>query len=96
MGEEKAVEFEMNSGELYLLFGFLDRYYEIIFDLGPTDSSWSDVDLSLYNGTVSRRGGFTAHPKYLELAEIIGMIDVWEQRGPPDFCEKVGDEWVCE
>ncbi len=20
----------------------------------------------------------------------------WEQRGPPDFCDKVGGDWVCE
>jgi hypothetical protein len=40
--------------------------------------------------------GFTAHPKYLEVVESIGIMDVWEQRGPPDFCDKVGGEWVCK
>jgi tetratricopeptide (TPR) repeat protein len=96
MGEEEALQHQIELSEIYLLLGFLDRYYEIIFDLDPIDSSWSDVDLLLYNGIVSRRGGFTAHPKYLEVAEMVGMIDVWEQRGPPDFCEKVGGQWVCE
>jgi len=80
----------------YLYFGFLDRYFEPILDLDLTDSTWTDADVPVYWGTIFRRLGFTAHPKYLEVAEAIGMIDVWEQRGPPDFCEKVGGEWVCE
>ena len=42
------------------------------------------------------REGYTSHPMYLEVAERLGLIDIWEQRGPPDFCEKVGGKWVCE
>jgi hypothetical protein len=80
----------------YLLFGFLDRYFESILDLDLTDSVWTDADDLVWRGTVYRHLGFTAHPKYLEVAESIGIIDVWEQRGPPDFCEKVGGQWVCE
>jgi len=85
-----------NQSNWYLYFGFLDRYFELILDLDLTDSSWTDADIPMYNGTKFRRLGFTAHPKYLEVAESIGMIEAWEQRGPPDFCEKVGGEWVCE
>ena len=47
-------------------------------------------------GTIVRRLGFTAHPGYLEIAEIMGFFHIWEQRGPPDFCDEVGGEWVCE
>jgi len=50
----------------------------------------------MWIGTVFRHGGFTAHPKYLEAAESLGVIDIWEQRGPPDFCEKLNGQWVCE
>jgi len=85
-----------NLGMWYLLFGFVDRYFEQILDLDLTDSAWTDADIPFYRGTVFRRSGFTAHPKYLEVAESIGIVDVWEQRGPPDFCEKIGGEWVCE
>jgi len=80
----------------YLHFGFLDRYLELILDFDLTDSSWTDADNYVMSGTIFRRLGFTAHPKYLEVAESIGIVDVWEQRGPPDFCEKVDDQWVCE
>jgi len=43
-----------------------------------------------------RRSGFTAHPKFLEIAEAWAIIKIWEKRGPPDFCEKVSGQWVCE
>ncbi|MFQ5982786.1 MAG: hypothetical protein ACE5KS_05375, partial [Woeseiaceae bacterium] len=94
--EEEAIEMQRDFKSWYLFFGFLDRYFEIILDFDPTDSRWTDADYLVYNGTVYRRLGFTAHPKYLEVAESMGIINIWEQRGPPDFCEKVGGQWVCE
>ncbi len=96
MPEEEAYGWQLSLTKWYLFFGFLDRYFEPILDLDLTDSAWTDSDIPLYIGTIFRRLGFTAHPKYLEVAESVGTIDVWEQRGPPDFCEKVSDEWVCE
>ena len=33
---------------------------------------------------------------YAEIAETGGYIELWEQRGPPDFCKKLDGEWVCE
>jgi hypothetical protein len=81
---------------LYLDFGFLDRYYELIFASDLTSSTWTDADLLIYLGTLDRRSGFTAHPKYLEVAELTGLIEVWEKRGPPDFCERLSDGWACQ
>jgi len=96
MPEEDAFYMQDNLATWYLLFGFLDRYFESILDLDLTDSTWTDADIPIYVGTLFPRLGFTAHPKYLEVVEAIGIIDVWEQRGPPDFCEKVDGQWVCE
>ncbi len=79
----------------YLYFGFLDRYFEIILDF-DLDSTFTDADELIQGGVIYRRLGFTAHPKYLEVAASLGIIEVWERRGPPDFCEKVGGQWVCE
>ena len=70
--------------------------FDSILALGLTGSTWTDADVFVYRGTMHRRLGFTAHPKYLEVAEAMGIMDVWEHRGSPDFCEKVGGEWVCE
>ncbi len=81
--------------EWYLLFGFLDRYYENIFAAGPDDEIWSRADVHIWEGTIFRQLEFTSHPRYLEVAELLGIINVWEQRGPPDFCEKVAGDWVC-
>jgi TolB-like protein len=82
----------------YLLFGFTDRYFEIILDtdFDPANVTWTDADIPVFHGTVFRRRGFTAHPKYLDAVELMGIVELWEQRGPPDFCEKVGGQWVCE
>jgi TolB-like protein/Flp pilus assembly protein TadD len=79
----------------YLAFGFVDRYFEIILSLPLSDSTWTDADTLVYVGTVYRQFSITAHPKYLEVAESLGIVELWELRGPPDFCEKVGGEWVC-
>ena len=80
----------------YLAFGFLDRYFELILANELTDKTWADAQMLVYDGTKYPRLGFTAHPKYLEVAEATGIVDVWEQRGAPDFCEKVNGHWVCE
>jgi TolB-like protein/Flp pilus assembly protein TadD len=96
MSEEDAYNMWRRLTRWYLFFGFLDRYFEIIPDLESADSTWTDTDDFVYAGTLFRRLGFTAHPKYLEVAEAIGMIEVWDQRGPPDFCGKVSDTWICE
>lgn len=96
MPEAAAFNMQGNLILWYLFFGYLDRYFEIILDLDRTDSAWTDADVPVHDGTVHRRLGFTAHPNYLEIVESIGIIDVWEQRGAPDFCEKVGGKWICE
>ena len=82
--------------EWYLFFGYLDRYFELILATDLTDSAWVDAEGLIRLGTLYRRFGFIAHPKYLEVAEAVGIMDVWEQRGPPDFCEEVDGLWVCE
>jgi tetratricopeptide (TPR) repeat protein len=96
MAKANTVRWDMNR--FYLLFGFIDRYFEIILDidLHPVDTTWTDADVLVYDGTVFRRLGFTAHPKYLDAAGPMGIVGLWEQRGPPDFCEKVGGQWFCE
>lgn len=96
MPEKNAYEMQESLTRWYLFFGFLDRYFELILAGDLTDSTWTDAQNFVFTGTKYSRLGFTAHPKYLEVAESIGLIDVWEQRGPPDFCEKVGGQWVCE
>ncbi len=80
----------------HLYFGHLDRYFEIILGRIASNSTWSGVEMYVWYGTIIRHLGFTAHPKYLDVAELMGFIDVWEQRGPPDFCSKIDGNWVCE
>ena len=94
--EEYAYGWQLMLTEFYLYLGFLDRYFELILASDLTGLAWTDAAPLVWAGTKFRRLGFTAHPKYLEVAELLGIVELWEQRGPPDFCEKVGGDWVCE
>jgi len=81
----------------YPAFGYLDRYFEIIGSVDLESSTWTDADWLIYTATVERLyNGFTAHPGYLKMAEYFGLIDLWDQRGPPDYCHKEEGAWVCE
>ncbi len=94
--EEDAFSVQHSLTQFYLWFGFLDRYFELIVALSPSGSVWSNADMLVYEGMTHPWSGFTAHPRFLELAEEFGLINLWEKRGPPDFCEKLGGQWVCE
>jgi len=95
MPEEYAYAMRRALKGWYLIFGYLDRYFEII-DLELTNSSWTDADVFVTDGTIFRRLGFTAHPKYVQVAEALNIVELWEHRGPPDFCEQVDGQWICE
>lgn len=94
--EDEQLGAHLSYAEWYLYLDYLDRFYEIIFSTDPGADSWSNAEYLMSAGTLYRKTGFTAHPRYLELAESMGFVDVWEQRGPPDFCRKTDGEWVCE
>lgn len=93
--EDARYNARLQLTRLYLQLGFLDRYFELILESDLNASTWTDADTWIYAGTVFRRTGFTAHPRYPEVAELTGMVDVWEDRGAPDFCEKIAGEWSC-
>jgi TolB-like protein len=94
--EERALNTQLALIDFYLAFGFLDRYFDLIFSFDLNSSQWSDADILIFRGMITPSSGFTAHPRFLEVAKAYGLLDVWEQRGSPDFCEKIGGEWVCE
>ena len=94
--EERAFEFEQMLYGSYLNNGFLDRYFELIFELGVSAHAWGDTETLIANAVLDRDSGFTAHPKFLEVAEKMAFFELWDHRGPPDFCEKTSGKWVCE
>jgi TolB-like protein/DNA-binding winged helix-turn-helix (wHTH) protein len=91
-------EFDWHRGltSLYLYFGYLDRYFELVLATEPDATTWHPAGVHLWRNSIFRRLGPTAHPMYLEFVRRMGVLDVWERRGPPDFCDKVDGEWVCE
>lgn len=94
--ERFAYQWQLLLTKWYLLFGFLDRYFELILANDLAVPTWNDSEVLIHGGIKYRRLGFTMHPNYLEVAEAMGSVDVWEQRGPPDFCNKVDGQWVCQ
>jgi TolB-like protein len=94
--DRSALETRIDLIPLYSVFGFLDRYFELLFELGISTSGWDDAEVPVHESTVIRRTGFTAHPRYLEIAKTWGLIELWDQRGAPDHCEKLDGQWVCE
>jgi TolB-like protein/tetratricopeptide (TPR) repeat protein len=81
---------------LYLYFGHLDRFFELALAGELSTTTWDVADIRMSQCNIYRRLGCTAHPKYLELAKSLGIIDIWEERGPPDFCERQDGLWVCK
>ena len=94
--EEVASYWQDSLDYWYLSLGLVDYQYEKILALEPNDEIWTRANIYVWAGTVFRRVGFAADPRYIEVVKKLGIVDLWEQRGPPDFCAKSDGEWVCE
>jgi TolB-like protein len=94
--EKSRVLVQAELDFLYLKFGYLDRYFELIHKRLSAGLVESGGDIQIWGGTKERDSGFTSDPEYLKIAEETGKIALWEKRGPPDFCKKLADEWQCE
>ena len=81
---------------MYLPFGYVDRMIELILEVDTSESTWTEADDMIFGAHLTRAEGFTTHPRYIEVARHMDLIELWEQRGPPDFCKKTDDEWICE
>ncbi|NIS88749.1 MAG: hypothetical protein GTN98_01470 [Woeseiaceae bacterium] len=96
MTEVDGFAWQRGLSSLYLYFGHIDRYFELGLATNISATNWDDAGAHLWRAAVFHALGTTAHPDYLELAEETGVFELWDRRGPPDFCEKVDQQWVCE
>jgi hypothetical protein len=94
--EKSRILVQLELDFLYLKFGYLDRYFELIRKRRSAGLVQGDGNILIWSGTKERDSGFTSDPEYLKIAEETGLIALWEKRGPPDFCKKSGGEWQCE
>jgi TolB-like protein len=81
---------------LYLFFGHMDRFYELIYAANPTDQGWTHSANFFWQGTVLGGKAFTAHPDYVQVAELLAIDHVWERRGPPLYCRRSDNGWDCD
>jgi TolB-like protein len=85
----------INANIWYLAFDALDDYYDVIYKMNEVDTSWTNSDMLAYVGRAFKSSGYTEDPRFTPLRNRWGMLDLWDERGPPDDCEKVDDNWVC-
>jgi hypothetical protein len=81
---------------LYLAFGDLDAYYDVIYEMTDVDTAWTNSDNLELTGRVFKVSGYSADSRFGPLRNQWGMLDLWDERGPPDDCEKIDGNWVCE
>jgi TolB-like protein len=87
---------EINSYLWYLAFGALEPYYDVIDEMNEIDTGWTNSDILEAVGRFLKGSGYAAHPRFMRGRNRWGMLDLWEQRGPPDDCQKTDGNWVCE
>jgi hypothetical protein len=84
------------AGAFYLVFGHMDLFIEAIDSYGPPTTYWSDVEVLETWGSYVPVTGYRKTQHFLDRAEGSSLMDLWEHRGPPDYCSKDSGEWVCE
>lgn len=80
----------------YLYFGFIDDYWNAIEVLSDTDAAWTNADTLEHQGLMHFDSGYRQSPRYLDYVKSNGVTELWEQRGPPDHCNKGTGNWMCE
>ncbi|NOR37003.1 MAG: hypothetical protein GQ577_09660 [Woeseiaceae bacterium] len=79
----------------YLPLGYLDRYAELTLENSIANLVWNDADNQMYTAMTHPSLGMIAHPVFLEALEVSGIVELWNDRGAPDRCDKADGEWVC-
>lgn len=79
----------------FLMFRYLDDFYNDLEDNIRPDETWYEADNILYVAMPDRNSGMSAHPRYLPAMERMGITDAWDELGPPDHCNKDSGQWVC-
>ncbi len=100
-GDEFLGELQASStdyfefGFLFVPLGMIDQAYEYFERLGAFQPAQTNAELAIEDATIMTGSGFTAHPRYVEMATAYGLASVWDRRGPPDHCDKIDGNWTC-
>ena len=102
-GAEQLVAIMQENSDDYLEYGFfvllglglIDEVYDQFEVLGAFQPAQTNAELPIQEATSLTGSGFTAHPRYVEMAIAYGLASVWDRRGPPDHCTKIDGHWTC-
>ena len=85
--------FAMMENLWYLAFGYVDELWRKIDEIeASSESAWSPADYLIETALTFPLSGFRRRPNYI----TPDKIELWEERGAPDTCSKIDDEWTCE
>ena len=82
-------------GFLFVPLGMTDEAYEYFERLDAFHPAQTNAEYPIEDSTILTGSGFTAHPRYVEMATAYGLASVWDRRGPPDHCDKIDGNWSC-
>jgi hypothetical protein len=83
----------MWRGILYILLGDEKVWNEIdrMYEAGEATYMIYDVMLATY-----RDHDLLSDPRYRQGMERRGLVKIWREQGPPDFCAEGYQSWICE
>jgi len=95
LSAEEAGSLRNNIPYWYMYLNHLDKFYEYLNDIDEITTGWTTASELLGYIHTHRHFGTTQYPGYLKTVEALGIMDLWEQHGPPDHCQKVNGDWMC-
>jgi tetratricopeptide (TPR) repeat protein len=93
--EQIGPELSMHVLAWYTMLGELDRAYEFVEQVRCHASSRRTLGLFLPWIWLPELLSFRQDPRFQQLVQGLGLIEYWNQHGPPDECELRGDTLVC-
>ena len=79
----------------YIYFGHLDDAWAVVeketSELEDPEAFWRNTDGILFAGMMFPDSGFHRDPRFVTPR----LVELWDQRGAPDRCDKIDGKWVC-
>ncbi|HRP35375.1 MAG TPA: hypothetical protein PLI48_05755 [Gammaproteobacteria bacterium] len=84
--------------EEWLALGMTDRYLDLLLDLAVSGRLYNQQGW-LRSAWLPSTGALREDPRFFAVAEVLGMVPLWEARGYPKGCRRVvaaaGDRLAC-
>jgi hypothetical protein len=93
--EQLGPELSMHVLTWYTMLGELDRAYGFVERVAQQHLPQQTLSLFLPWLWLPELLPFRKDPRFQELVRSFGLIDYWQQYGPPDECDLQGEKLIC-